>query len=84
VASIDLALLRCFCGPGGPVIGTAETLVSMDRGIPLIEAHKLFCAFEDYLDKALDMDNEERQRRFNIANASDVDHSKTWEQIEGL
>jgi len=64
-------------------MGTAETLMSQEMGIPLIEAHSAFCAFEGYLDKALDLPGPEQERRWKIANASDTDHSKTWEQIEG-
>lgn len=83
VASIDLAALSCHCGPRGPHMGTAETLMSEELGIPLIEAHKAFCGFETYLDRALDLPGDEQMERWKIANASGTDHSKTWEQITG-
>ncbi len=78
-----IAALSCHCGPQGPHMGSAETLLSEELGIPLIDAHNVFCAFEDVLGRALDLSEEERRRRCDLANSRDVDHSKTWEQIDG-
>lgn len=73
------AALKCICDdPQKPLSGAAETLMSEELGIPLIDAHKLFDTFEDYITRVIDLPDFDA--RWERANSGEVDHTKVWEQ----